>query len=158
MNDNAAELQPGPLRDAEARREVSALCEGVRAALEAVEGARLLEDDTPELALEALARWSEGSASAEELEELVEELEGHARSLRNEGSGAAPAVVALVHAVDALARVAKDVARASGSGLAVDRTALWWAETTLELLGEESDAAVARIAMRWDAALRQREH
>ena len=74
MNDNAAELQPGPLRDAEARREVSALCEGVRAALEAVEGARLLEDDTPELALEALARWSEGSASAEELEELVEEI------------------------------------------------------------------------------------
>ena len=65
---------------------------------------------------------------------------------------------ALVHAVDSLARVARDVASADGRTVAVDRTALWWAETTLELLGEESEAAVARVAMRWDAALRLREH
>ena len=50
------------------------------------------------------------------------------------------------------------VGLADGRTVAVDRTALWWAETTLELLGEESEAAVARVAMRWDAALRLREH
>lgn len=158
MNENLESGRSGLLRDAEARREVSALCEGVRAALEAVEGARLLDDDTPEMALEALSRWSDGAASAEELDGVVHQLDGRARSMRDESSGASPALVALVHAVDSLARVARDVASAEGRTVAVDRTALWWAETTLELLGEESDAAVARVAMRWDAALRRREH
>lgn len=158
MNENLDSNRSGMLRDAEARREVSALCEGVRAALEAVEGARLLDDDTPEIALEALVRWSDGAASAEELEGVVHQLDGRARSMRDESSGASPALVALVHAVDSLARVARDVATAEGRTVAVDRTALWWAETTLELLGEESDAAVARVALRWDAALRRREH
>ena len=152
------EFPSGPFREAEARREVSALCEGVRAALEAVEGARLLADDTPEMALEALTRWTDGGASIDELDDLVEELDGHARAMRDESSGAAPAVVALVHAVDSVARVAKDVATSAGARVAVDRTALWWAETTLELLGEEADAAMARVAMRWDAALRRDEH
>jgi hypothetical protein len=158
MNENLDSIRSGLLRDAEARREVSALCEGVRAALEAVDGARLLDDDMPEMALEALARWSDGAASAEELDGVVHQLDGHARSMQEESSRTAPAVVALVHAVDSLARVARDVASADGRTVAVDRTALWWAETTLELLGEEAEAAVARIAMRWDAALRRREH
>ncbi len=158
MNENLESSRSGMLHDAEARREVAALCEGVRAALEAVEGARLLDDDTPEIALEALVRWSDGAASAEELEGVVHQLDGRARSMRDESSGASPALVALVHAVDSLARVARDVATAEGRTVAVDRTALWWAETTLELLGEESEAAVARVALRWDAALRRREH
>ena len=158
MNDHLDHVRSGLLRDAEARREVMALCEGVRAALEAVDGARLLDDDTPEIALDALSRWSDGDASTEELDGLVHQLSGRARSMQDEASGAAPALVALVHAVDSVARVAKDVASAEGRPVAVDRTALWWAETALELLGEAADAAVARVAMRWDAALRQREH
>lgn len=158
MNENLDLARSRLLHDADARREVLALCEGVRAALEAVDGARLLDDDTPEVALDALSRWSDGYASREELDGLVHQLHGRARSMQDESSGAAPALVALVHAVDSVARVAKDVASADGRSVAVDRTALWWAETALELLGEEPDAAAALVAMRWDAALRRREH
>ena len=141
------------------RREVRALCAATSVALDAVERAGLLVDDTPEYALSTLERWAVGEADALELAEVIDQTQTLVRAHQEQGSKAPPPLVAVVAAVDCVARVARDVEWAGvDAEVTLDRTALWWAETVLELLGEESEAAAARIALSWDQALHAPAH
>lgn len=138
------------------RREVRALCAAVRIAVDAVERAGQLSDDSAEAALSTLERWSFGDVVEGELSEVIEQMGTLVHAHSHLAADVSPALAAMTAAVDCVARTARDVEWAGGEhDLSLDRTALWWAETVLELLGEDSDAAVARIAIAWDGVLHE---
>lgn len=141
------------------RREVRALCAAVRVAVEAVERAGLLADDSAESALSTLERWSYGDVAEGELTEVIELTGALVQAQNHRALDVTPPLAAMTAAVDCVARTARDVEWAAGEhDMSLDRTALWWAETVLELLGEDSDAAVARIAIAWDGVLHEPVH
>lgn len=134
-------------------RQILGLCAGVRVAMDAVESAGLLDDDRAWGVLTVMERWCAGEVEPGEVEEALGVCAALAEELRSPAAGRSPALAILGAAVDCVARAVRDARWAGDSPVAIDRTALSWAEAVLEVLGEDEDGARLRVTGAWAIAL-----
>lgn len=128
--------------------ELAALCDVAELALRAVEARGQLADDRPELALATLRRWCEGRCAVEELDAAA------AEATDAWSAGFSTPAACAYSAIDWLCLAAQDERPVLDDEVR-DRV-LGNVRDALVALGEARDAAAARTAGAYRAALRRR--
>lgn len=124
------------------RREILAQCAALRVALEALDRAGELVTDEVEYAVAHVERWCTG----EESDDVIDEVEATVTRIAAEEGGEAGAFGLFVHALGALVKLVRFAQWARGDrGVALDDFAVHWAEAVLMELGEDGDAAMAKL-------------
>lgn len=124
------------------RREIFAQCAAVRVALDALDRAGQLATDEVEYALAHVERWCTG----EDGDEVIDEVEVTVASIAAGDGGEEGAFGLFVHALGALVKLVRFAQWARGDrDITLDDFAVRWAETVLVELGEDDDAAMAKL-------------
>ena len=124
------------------RREILAQCAAVRVALDALDRAGELVTDEVEYAVAHVERWCTG----EEGDEVIDEVEATVARVGASDGGNEGAFGVFVYALGALVEVVRRAQWAEGDrGVRLDDFAVQRAETVLMTLGEDGDAAMAKL-------------